>query len=545
MKQTLAYLTARFLNTPLMIHPASLDALVHTLGPRLGIDATALPPVNDQASYGTQIAQAGGNYRVIDGVAVIPVHGPLMKRGSFMDTLCGARTYMDIQQDVETAMEDPKVKGIMLDISSPGGEVTGCFECADAIFNARGQKPIYAVANDMAASAAYAIASAADQVFVSRTGSVGSIGVYALHVDQAEFDKKMGVKYTYIHAGDRKVDGNPHAPLSDAAKAEFQEEIDRQYQMFTNTVARNRKASIDDVIATQARLYWSDKSVPLLADSVGTIDDAMASMLTAIGPNVQQIPTKPARTLNASGFVVSEAEPVYLVHTSGAGFQSASITVPRSVIVDDYKARHPMTSTTTAGNVSLTISAQERPAQNERTEDNLMNNENTSAASVAIPGILDAVATETRSQEDINTIGNLCRIAGNPGLAVDFLTKKNASGQYLTVAEVSQELMTARANEANRHSVASQVDVIQRTAAGHPTVEQLESQARSLASQSRGTTSPALYVAGVTRRGTTPQQAFAQMLEDHPEAYGEYRDRHNAQALVTTLRRAGYTIQQS
>ena len=133
-----------------------------------------------------------------------------------MSAWSGATSYEQIQRQVATAMSDGSVRAVLLDIDSPGGETTGCFELADYIYSVRGQKPVYAAANDIALSAAYAIASAASRVFVTRVGAVGSVGVYALHVDQSEFDKGIGAKYTYIFAGEKKVDGNPMNRLARA-----------------------------------------------------------------------------------------------------------------------------------------------------------------------------------------------------------------------------------------------------------------------------------------------------------------------------------------
>jgi signal peptide peptidase SppA len=183
---------------------------------------------------------------------------------------------------MEAAVSDERVEAILLDIDSPGGETTGCFELSDYIYSIRGMKPIYAVANDMALSAAYAIASAASKVYVTRMGTVGSVGVYALHTEQSGFDKQTGVKYTYIHHGAKKVDGNPHAPLSEDAGADIQAEVDRQGGIFVDTVARNRGCSSARVQATEAGLLWAEGAIPLLADEVGTLDDAMNALRSII-----------------------------------------------------------------------------------------------------------------------------------------------------------------------------------------------------------------------------------------------------------------------
>ena len=205
-------------------------------------------------------------YSIDNGVAVIPIHGLLTKRDEmFVDTT----NYDDIRIAVTQALEDDDVESIMLDIDSPGGEVGGLFDLVDFIYESRNQKPIYAYANDSAFSAAYAIASACSKIFVNRTSGVGSIGVIATHTDISEADRKMGVKYTTIFAGDKKNDLTPHEPLSENAKDELQEEVNRLYEMFLSTVARNRGISAELVRATQAATYYGENAINIaLADEI-------------------------------------------------------------------------------------------------------------------------------------------------------------------------------------------------------------------------------------------------------------------------------------
>ena len=95
---------------------------------------------------------------------------------------------------------------MLLDVDSPGGEVGGLFDLADEVFSVREKKPCYAIANDEAFSAAYALASSAHRLFVTSTGGVGSVGVIAIHMDQSGWDEKVGRKYTAVFAGARKND---------------------------------------------------------------------------------------------------------------------------------------------------------------------------------------------------------------------------------------------------------------------------------------------------------------------------------------------------
>ena len=212
----LTNVASRFVNCPLMIHPPKLEVIIRAIGPRLGIEPEAVltrrVPMDATATLVSRYAEASdeSDYAVVGGIAVIPVQGTLLKKESFMSAWSGCSSYEQIRSQVAEAVDDASVRAILLDVDSPGGETAGCFDLADYIYSVRGIKPIYAVANDVALSGAYAIASSASRVFLSRTGAVGSIGVYALHVDQSGLDKELGAKYTYVFAGERKVDGNPH-----------------------------------------------------------------------------------------------------------------------------------------------------------------------------------------------------------------------------------------------------------------------------------------------------------------------------------------------
>src|SRR5690606_24272723 len=103
-----------------------------------------------------------------------------------------------------------------LDISSPGGEAAGMSGVAELIRAVRQTKPVLAFVNDVAASAAYGIASATDEIVVSPTSILGSIGVVMIHADRSGELAAQGIRPTLIFAGSHKVDGNPFEPLSDA-----------------------------------------------------------------------------------------------------------------------------------------------------------------------------------------------------------------------------------------------------------------------------------------------------------------------------------------
>ncbi len=175
----------------------------------------------------------------VEKIAIIPIHGILTKKPGAFDDMLGMTSYEKIREEIEKALIDEEVETIILDIDSPGGEVNGLFDLSDFIYEARGLKKIVAIANDDAYSAAYAIASSAEKVLVTRTSGVGSIGVIASHIDQSGFDEKQGIKYTTVFAGKRKNDLNPHEPITSESVESLQEEGDRLYEMFVQHIARN------------------------------------------------------------------------------------------------------------------------------------------------------------------------------------------------------------------------------------------------------------------------------------------------------------------
>jgi ClpP class serine protease len=200
---------------PLAIAPRALEAL-------LAAGHVAPAP----RSSGTTL---GRGYAVTDaGIAVVPVLGPLVARGDSLTELFGASVYGELGEAIEAALIDPAVRGVVMEIDSPGGKVAGMFDLVDRLVSLRATagKPLWAVASESETSAAYAIASAAEHIYVTRTGEVGSIGIVAAHLDQSSADAKAGLAWTFIHAGAHKLDGNPHQPLSDPARAAIQADVD-------------------------------------------------------------------------------------------------------------------------------------------------------------------------------------------------------------------------------------------------------------------------------------------------------------------------------
>ncbi|MHA6236891.1 S49 family peptidase [Pseudomonas fluorescens group sp. PF-69] len=287
-----AHLAQRLFNTPIAIRPDKAEVVMAALAERLGITQMmhlggapmSLKPQmfvddDDGYDYGSRDRSDKG-YDLVGPVAVIPVHGTLVQKQASLRPWSGMTGYNGIRQAFLTALTDPKVEAIMLDVDSGGGEVAGCFDLVDTIYAARGRKPIWSILNESAYSAAYAIASAADRVVVPRTGGTGSIGVITLHCDMSKALTDSGLKVTFITYGDQKADGHAEIALSPEAQARIQADIDTMGELFVSTVARNRKLSAAKVKATQAGTFLGQLGVDQgLADAVMAPDAAFRSLL--------------------------------------------------------------------------------------------------------------------------------------------------------------------------------------------------------------------------------------------------------------------------
>ena len=270
----LPHLASRVFHTPLMIEQKKLAAILAVLAPRLGFD----PPGVEAAALAEQRTRKP--YAVTEaGVAVIEVSGTLVNRASGLEAPSGLTSYEQLGNEVLEAAADRQVKGILLRLDSYGGEANGAWDVADLIEQAAQVKPVWAAVDDWALSAGYLLASAAGQIWVTRTAGVGSVGIIALHLDQSGSEAAHGLKYTAIYAGERKNDFSPHEPLSAEARDVLVAEINRLYGMFVDTVARRRRLSAEAVRATEAGIFYGEESIARgFADRIGPFRDALAVM---------------------------------------------------------------------------------------------------------------------------------------------------------------------------------------------------------------------------------------------------------------------------
>lgn len=280
----LPHLAQKLFNTPLAIHPQKAEVIVSSLTERLGITQIRSAMMEDDDEYFSRKARKDSGYDVLEGIAIIPVYGTLVQKLGTLRPYSGMTGYDGIRRVFLTAINDPEVKGICLDIDSPGGEVAGCFDLVDLIYAERGKKPIHAILSENAFSAAYAIASAADKIYVPRTGGVGSVGVIVIHCDWSQHIKEEGLKVSIITYGNRKAESNPYVALSDEAKAAIQHDVDEMGRLFVSTVSRNRGLSETVIRNTQAACYLAAEGVQMgLADVVASPDVAFQELMKESG----------------------------------------------------------------------------------------------------------------------------------------------------------------------------------------------------------------------------------------------------------------------
>lgn len=277
---------ATFENQPAMISlgtearfKAFLDKAVSTLDT---IEANTNPVTMQDDFWPTADSwmSAYRPYVVKNGILMIPVKGVLLNDfGYALGNWATGYTY--IARAFDRGLADSNVKGIAFVIDSGGGAVAGNFDLVDRIYAARGQKPLRAFAAEHAYSAAYSIASAADNIVVSRTGGVGSIGVVTSHFDMSKRVEAEGYKITFIHFGKHKVDGNSYEALPPEVKERIQGRIDTLGQVFVSTVARNRGMKEKAVRDTEALTFTAEEALSNgLADTIGSLEDAIVAFAT-------------------------------------------------------------------------------------------------------------------------------------------------------------------------------------------------------------------------------------------------------------------------
>ncbi|MSM75402.1 S49 family peptidase [Escherichia coli] len=298
MRRNLSHIIAAAFNEPLLLEPAYARVFFCALGREMGAASLSVPQQQVQLDAPGMLAEtdeymAGGKrparvYRVVNGIAVLPVSGTLVHRLGGMRPFSGMTGYDGIVACLQQAMADSQVRGILLDIDSPGGQAAGAFDCADMIYRLRQQKPVWALCNDTACSAAMLLASACSRRLVTQTSRIGSIGVMMSHVSYAGHLAQAGVDITLIYAGAHKVDGNQFEALPAEVRQDMQQRIDAAHRMFAEKVAMYTGLSVDAVTGTEAAVFEGQSGIEAgLADELINASDAISVMATALNSNVR------------------------------------------------------------------------------------------------------------------------------------------------------------------------------------------------------------------------------------------------------------------
>ena len=284
-----ALLMSEFLSTPWAMRPESLRVfagVLHRWQKGMPMSDTTLTTV--QADQSVRAARTQATQKASGGgIAVLPLYGVLTQRGNMVDALSGpgSTSTQMFTAALQDALADEAVGQILIDIDSPGGSVYGVAELASEILNARSRKPVVAIANSLAASAAYWAGSAATEFYCTPGGEVGSIGVWQAHEDISGALLYEGIDVTLISAGKYKVEGNPYEPLTEEATAFLQSRVDEYYSVFVESVATARGVTTDAVIQGmgQGRVVGAAAAVSLgMVDGVMSFDQVIGLMQSRV-----------------------------------------------------------------------------------------------------------------------------------------------------------------------------------------------------------------------------------------------------------------------
>lgn len=288
------------LNAPWAIQPEMYQQMHTIYGNYLNGEKQSVAELS--AALGREVDNSHANYDVIDGVAVISIHGVMSKRANLFQAISGGASTQLLKRDLQTAIDDPTVHSILLDFDTPGGAVDGLPEFASAIYNARSQKPVVALASGLMASAGVWAGTAASEVYASdATAIIGSIGVISTHTDVSQLEKSRGTITTEIYAGKYKNIGTPHEPLSTEGRAVIQERVDYMYALFVDAVAKNRGVSVDTVLnnMADAKLFVGQQAVDAgLIDGIKTQSEII-TMLVDRNLSASKTPVGSRRRISA------------------------------------------------------------------------------------------------------------------------------------------------------------------------------------------------------------------------------------------------------
>ncbi len=428
-RRNMPHLAARVFGTPLLVDGRKLDAIIPVFTKKLNGEPEATLSDSDYR-------EDGGNMTIDTSasIAIIPIIGSLIRRPTWLDAWSGLTSYGEIAECLDSAINDARVKGILLQVDSFGGEAAGCFELCDKIYAARSQKPIWAVADVDAFSAGYAILSSAEKCFCDPSGSTGSIGVVAVHCERSQMNAAMGITYTVFRAGDRKAEFNPYEKLTSDAAIKMLTSMEKMRQRFAETVSRNRNSlAISSILETEGQWYDPDDAKTLgLIDDILTYDGVFSQFAASLASPALAPPPPDDDELAPETDLPEDGD------GDGDGDNNTSEGDPPPDDGDDpednpedeakQQTSEVIPMTTANDGKPTPAKAQPAPATPAKAQP---------APATAEVIALDSARPNAESRE--MQIANLCKVGGVPQKATDFIL----SGK--SVAEVQEELINSRA----------------------------------------------------------------------------------------------------
>lgn len=269
---------------PLAIEREKLSAILTFLALKAeGGDVAAEDVAKITQKGARETAKAPGQ------VGVLSILGVLGQRMNMMDDISGpgGTSTQLVTQQFRSMVENDAIKAIILDFDSPGGQVFGIEELGNELFNSRGIKPIVAQVNSTAASAAFWLATQADEIVVTPGGRAGSIGVYTIHDDISKMLEMKGVTSTVIASHPNKILGNEFEPLSEQARAVIEERVAISQRKFDAAVARGRNVSVAKVRDRMGNglTFGAEELIDRgMADRIGTLDDTLERFGVQVRP---------------------------------------------------------------------------------------------------------------------------------------------------------------------------------------------------------------------------------------------------------------------
>jgi signal peptide peptidase SppA len=416
------------LNRPLLAHPAMAESIIagYLAGAITSADTVlaaermqlslpadrgaAIPSDHDDEQPKPEVAE-------VQQIGVINISGGLVNRPMPGASGPGPASYTAIRASFDEMMEDESVAAIVLRIESPGGMVSGCFDLTDHIFASRGSKKIYALVDDYAYSAAYAIAAACDEIWVSRSGGVGSVGACAYHEEFSAWNKNVGRKVTAVYAGEHKIDFSRDFPLKDGAKDWLQSSVDEARAAFVSSVAQYRGLSEDAVRATEAGIFEGKAGIEVgFATHLGTWHDLMASL----GAGEAEAPEQPGDDGGDGADARADAVPGPDAATASQADDAARTL---EVELDPEQAL-----LLARGQALATIMESDLPA----------------AVAMALCSSLEAGDDVAKRIEHAREVVGLCKTAKTEARAVEFVRGNNS------IEQVRSALVEAKADESDK-----------------------------------------------------------------------------------------------